>query len=138
MAAKVFAEGRHLQHLPGYMGKSTRLYAIQKLTIISAGTFALPDHGDVICVRATLGTTLRSITDRGWGCRSEAQPFYVNSPFGLSMSVNGNLVNTEFLCKFLDEEARRHVNSASDSELLYVLSGLYWLTPEPQCTDSCL
>ncbi|KAL1860360.1 amidophosphoribosyltransferase [Diaporthe australafricana] len=49
---------------------------------------------------------------------SEAQPFFVNSPYGLSMSVNGNVVNAPEIVKFLDYEARRHVNTDSDSELM--------------------
>ncbi|KAL7903247.1 phosphoribosyltransferase-like protein [Trichoderma sp. SZMC 28014] len=54
----------------------------------------------------------------GTASASEAQPFFVNAPYGLSMSVNGNLVNTPELVRFLDCEARRHVNTDSDSELL--------------------
>lgn len=54
----------------------------------------------------------------GTSSAAEAQPFFVNSPYGLSMSVNGNLVNTPDLVTFLDYEARRHVNTDSDSELL--------------------
>ncbi|ANF62507.1 amidophosphoribosyltransferase [[Haemophilus] ducreyi] len=49
---------------------------------------------------------------------SEAQPFYVNSPFGLTLVHNGNLTNNSELKECLYNEARRHVNTNSDSESL--------------------
>lgn len=49
---------------------------------------------------------------------SEAQPFYVNSPYGLTLVHNGNLTNSSELKEKLFRLARRHVNTNSDSELL--------------------
>ncbi len=54
------------------------------------------------------------------GCSSsaEAQPFYVNSPFGITLAHNGNLTNAEQLKHNLFLEDRRHMNTESDSEVL--------------------
>ncbi|WP_077038216.1 amidophosphoribosyltransferase [Pelomonas sp. KK5] len=48
----------------------------------------------------------------------EAQPFYVNAPFGLVLVHNGNLTNAPALKKELFDIDRRHINTESDSEVL--------------------
>ncbi len=54
----------------------------------------------------------------GSSSSAEAQPFYVNSPYGLSLGHNGNLTNAEVLKRELYIDDRRHINTNSDSEIL--------------------
>lgn len=71
---------------------------------------SLPGHiGIAHCRYPTAGSAFSS---------SEAQPFYVNSPFGIVLGHNGNLTNSEALKEEMFRTDLRHINTGSDSEVL--------------------
>ncbi|AMP00387.1 amidophosphoribosyltransferase [Collimonas arenae] len=54
----------------------------------------------------------------GTASAEEAQPFYVNAPFGIILAHNGNLTNAEQLKIEMFKNDRRHINTDSDTEVL--------------------
>ncbi|GMA28751.1 amidophosphoribosyltransferase [Arenivirga flava] len=73
-------------------------------------------------MRSLLGTMglghVRYATRGDAANETEAQPFYVNAPYGIILVHNGNLTNTRELADQLYRDDRRHVNSSSDTEML--------------------
>lgn len=49
---------------------------------------------------------------------ADAQPFFVNSPFGIIMAHNGNVINYKELNKILLEQYHRHLSSDNDVEII--------------------
>jgi len=54
----------------------------------------------------------------GSSSAAEAQPFYVNAPYGIALAHNGNLTNTQELGEEMRRVDLRHINTTSDSEIL--------------------
>ncbi len=72
----------------------------------------------MIRLRGNMGVGHVRYPTAGCATSAEAQPFYTNSPFGISLSHNGNLTNAEQLKQELFADDRRHLNTDSDSEVL--------------------
>lgn len=73
----------------------------------------------------------------GSSSSAEAQPFYVNSPYGITLAHNGNLTNSEELVEHIFKADLRHINTTSDSEVLlnvlaHELQVLHKLDPQPE------
>jgi amidophosphoribosyltransferase len=73
-------------------------------------------------MRSLIGTMglghVRYATRGNAANEEEAQPFYVNAPYGIVLVHNGNLTNTRELTQELFHVDRRHLNTSSDTELL--------------------
>ncbi len=73
---------------------------------------------DMVRLQGNIGLGHVRYPTAGSASLSEAQPFYVNSPYGVCMAHNGNLVNAEELKNDVVKEDRRHLNTGSDTEIL--------------------
>jgi len=77
------------------------------------------DVNDMLELKGNMGIGhVRYPTAGSHGTADEAQPFYVNSPYGIALAHNGNLDNSELLREELLVNDRRHIHTQSDTEVL--------------------
>jgi amidophosphoribosyltransferase len=75
-------------------------------------------HRHMLALKGNIGIGHVRYPTAGCDTSSEAQPFFVNSPYGICLGHNGNLTNATELAEVLIREDRRHLNTSSDSEVL--------------------
>jgi amidophosphoribosyltransferase len=75
-------------------------------------------HHHMLALKGNMGIGHVRYPTAGCDSPAEAQPFYVNSPFGLALAHNGNLTNAAQIKDELFREDLRHINTESDSEIL--------------------
>ncbi|MEZ5473793.1 MAG: amidophosphoribosyltransferase [Steroidobacteraceae bacterium] len=76
------------------------------------------EQNDMQSLRGNVGMGHVRYPTAGCDAAAEAQPFYVNAPYGICLGHNGNLTNARELAEVLEREDRRHLNTSSDSEVL--------------------
>src|SRR5579875_2810789 len=76
------------------------------------------DPGNMAKLLGTAGIGHVRYPTAGCGSVAEAQPFYVNSPYGIVFAHNGNLTNVADIVEGVFQRERRHLNTTSDSEVM--------------------
>jgi amidophosphoribosyltransferase len=76
------------------------------------------DQKGMLDLKGNMGIGHVRYPTAGCDAAAEAQPFYVNAPYGICLGHNGNLTNARELAEVITREDRRHLNTTSDSEVL--------------------
>src|SRR5947207_11953961 len=102
-AAGIVTSEHKMFHMHKGPGMVRDVFRTRNMRSLSGGT------GIAHCRYPTAGSAFNA---------AEAQPFYVNSPFGIVLGHNGNLTNSDALKEEMFRTDLRHINTGSDSEVL--------------------